>query len=102
MSTPTKKSREDVEGIMAASTPATLLALLQTFVSILIVHLSRLRVRERFVGFGDFNELLFCRCISTGYSLVFCVTPYQDFDVRILVRMVFLAKFPVCAFDIPL
>jgi hypothetical protein len=70
MSTTSEEPREKIEWVVSPSAASPLLALLQTFMSILVVDLSRLRVGERFVGFGDFDELLLCSSISTLMLLV--------------------------------
>ena len=44
---------------------AALLALLHSFVAVLVVNLAGFGVGERFIGFGDFDKLLFGGVIAS-------------------------------------
>lgn len=57
MAAAAEEAREEVEGVMVLL-PATLLALLDAFMAILVVDFARLRVGKGFVGFGNFDEFL--------------------------------------------
>ena len=60
----TKEAGEEVEWIMVVSS-ASLLSLLQSFMSILIVDFAGFGVRESFISFCYFHELLFCGVIAS-------------------------------------
>lgn len=53
-----EEAREQIERIVVLSSATTLLMLFQTLMAVLIVDPSSLRVEERLVCFGDFDELL--------------------------------------------
>jgi len=52
-----EEAAEEVEGVLLLEA-AALLALLDALVAVLVIDLAQLRVRERLVGFGDFDELV--------------------------------------------
>jgi len=67
MSTSAEESREQIEWIMVVSA-TSLCSLFQPFMSILVVDLARFRVREGFVCFCYFDELLFCGVVASTWS----------------------------------
>jgi hypothetical protein len=70
VTTTPEESRKEVEWIVpSTTTTSTLLALLQTFMPVLVIDLSRLWVGKGFVSFGDFNKLLLCSSIPSIRAL---------------------------------
>jgi hypothetical protein len=60
-----KEARKQIERVMAPAALATLFALLEPFMPVLVVDLAGLGVGKGFVGFGHLNELLLCFVVST-------------------------------------
>lgn len=65
MATAAKESREEIEGVVVLLPPTSLGMLLEAFMSVFVVYLTRFRVREGFVGRCDLDELVFRRFIAT-------------------------------------
>jgi len=63
-----EEAREQVEGVMVLLA-AALLPLLKAFVPVLVVDFAGLGIRESFVGFGHFDELLFGCVVVSGESV---------------------------------
>lgn len=96
----TEEAREEVEGVMALLS-AALAALFQTFVAVLVVDFAGLGVREGFVGFGYLDEFLFGGFVtSRGEVLGYNRSIWGKGELRVLIRVVFLAKGAVCTLDI--
>lgn len=73
MTAAAKEAREEIEGVTSA-TVTSFLVLFEAFVAVLIVYFAGFGFGEGFVGFGDFDELLLCRLVTTVLCLlVVCV-----------------------------
>lgn len=70
MTRTTEEAREEVEGVVALTGAVALLVLFDALVAILIVDLACLHDAKDIVGFGDCDELLVGRIISTDMGLV--------------------------------
>lgn len=104
VSTPAKEPREQVEWIVRLTTRLLALAvLLDAIVAVLVVDFAERGCRQDIVRVGDFDKLL-ARCFiatdSGSISVWFCSPFRADHNLRVLVRVVFLAERPVRALDI--
>lgn len=62
----TKEVVEDIEGVVMAATASSLLALFQSFMSILVVDSPRLRVDEGFISLRHLDKLALRRVVATA------------------------------------
>jgi len=70
MSATTKEAGKEVKWIMMLTTSSSLLALLQSFITVLVIYLAGVWIGQSFVSFGNFDKLLFGFFTSSVVVLV--------------------------------